>query len=102
VCSSDLANAIHAWFVRECQDGRDECQTTFVPKEKLQELLDLCKHVLKTRDASPLPPQSGFFFGSTAVDDWYWEDILKTVKTLKAVLEAPALKGCDLYYRASW
>ena len=33
------ANAIHAWFVRECQDGVDECQTTYVSREKLEELL---------------------------------------------------------------
>ena len=96
------ANAIHAWFVRECQGGEDKCQQTHVTKEKLQELLDLCKRVLKERDASLLPPQSGFFFGSTSVDAWYWEDIQNTVKKLTAVLKAPAIKECDLYYQSSW
>lgn len=96
------ANAIHAWFVRECQGGRDECQSTHVTKEKVKELLDLCKLVLQTKDASLLPPQSGFFFGSTAVDEWYWDDLKRTVKKLTAVLQAPAIEDCDLYYHASW
>lgn len=49
------ANAIHAWFVREVQDGVDECQTSFVPREKLVELRDLC---LKVLGASQLEPGS--------------------------------------------
>lgn len=40
------ANHIHNWFVEHCQDGRDECQETYVTREKLQELVDLCKQVL--------------------------------------------------------
>lgn len=40
------ANCIHQWFVEHCQDGRDECQRTHVPREQLRELVDLCKQVL--------------------------------------------------------
>lgn len=41
------ANAIHNWFVTNCQEGRDECQETWVSREQLQELLDLCTQVLQ-------------------------------------------------------
>lgn len=41
------ANQIHAWFVREVQDGVDDCKEYWVSKEKLQELYDLCQRVLK-------------------------------------------------------
>jgi hypothetical protein len=37
------ANAIHRWFVEECQEGVDECQTTYLEREKLESLLAKCK-----------------------------------------------------------
>jgi hypothetical protein len=40
------ANAIHAWFVQNVQDGKDDCSQYFVPREKLEELLTLVKRVL--------------------------------------------------------
>ena len=39
------ANAIHKWFVDNCGDGIDECQTMEVSKEKLEELLDTAQKV---------------------------------------------------------
>jgi hypothetical protein len=39
------ANAIHAWFVREVQGGRDECQESEVERSKLLELLQICKQI---------------------------------------------------------
>lgn len=40
------SNQIHSWFVSECQDGRDECQRSWVPREKLEELRGLCQEIL--------------------------------------------------------
>lgn len=40
------ANAIHKWFVANVQGGVDECQESYVDKEKLAELVSLCKQVL--------------------------------------------------------
>lgn len=41
-------NAVHAWFVRECQDGVDECEYSDpISREKLTELRDTCKTVLE-------------------------------------------------------
>lgn len=40
------ANAIHAWFVKNCQGGVDECQETELCRGDLQQLLDVCKQVL--------------------------------------------------------
>ncbi len=36
------ANAIHKWFVDNVQDGKDECQTTYVSKENLEKLKEIC------------------------------------------------------------
>lgn len=99
------ANAIHKYFVDTCADGKDECQEIYVEKENLQELLSRCKEVLENRDSASeiLPSQSGFFFGSTEYDDWYFEDLERTVKILEKVIsQVEAHSDWDIYYRASW
>lgn len=40
------ANAIHLWFVKNCADGRDECQDIEVTIDQLTELRDLCVQVI--------------------------------------------------------
>jgi hypothetical protein len=96
------ANAIHAWFVENCQDGRDECQESYVDREQLQELLDLCEKALIDKDADLLPPQSGFFFGSTEINEWYWDDLEHTAKVLSAILNDEKLERYSFYYQSSW
>ena len=39
------ANAIHGWFVRNVQDGIDECQESKVSREELTALLDICLEI---------------------------------------------------------
>ncbi len=94
------ANAIHAWFVRNCQDGIDDCKETYVPYPKLRELLHTCKTVLSTKDTSLLPPQEGFFFGSTDIDQDYWSDINDTIDILEALPDPP--EHTTYYYQSSW
>lgn len=100
------ANQIHSWFVQNVQNGVDNCERFFVDEEKLTELRDLCKKVLdsKSEDVARelLEPKSGFFFGSTTIDEWYWENLETTVKALDKVLTNPKFEGCSFYYRASW
>jgi len=40
------ANAIHRWFVENVQDGKDDCETYWVSREKLEKLRELCKEVI--------------------------------------------------------
>jgi len=88
------ANAIHDWFVKNCQDGVDECQETYVSREQLAELLDVITAILDAPEGEErnklagetLPPAAGFFFGSTEIDDWYYEDLEFTKKTLTEIL----------------
>jgi hypothetical protein len=95
------ANAIHKWFVDNVQEGEDDCGCYYVSREQLAELRDLVKEVLNSRDASKLPPQSGFFFGSTAVDDWYWQDLQSTAEGLNTVL-AEFPEKWEFEYHSSW
>jgi hypothetical protein len=96
------ANQIHNWFVDNVQGGEDECRPHYVSKEKLEELRDLCLDVLKTKDATKLPPSEGFFFGSSEIDEWYWEDVEQTADVLTKILDDPNFDKFDFQYRSSW
>lgn len=98
------ANAIHQWFVDNCGKGIDECQRIYVQRKDLEDLRDLVKDVLIHRDKAQvaLPPQSGFFFGSTEIDEWYWEDMEYTAKELDRVLMNTFEYDVDFFYQASW
>jgi hypothetical protein len=96
------ANAIHKWFVDNVQDGNDDCREYSVDKEQLQELLDICKAVKvdNGRAGDILPTQDGFFFGSTAYDEYYFQDIDKTIEILEKALSLP--DEYDFEYSSSW
>mgnify|MGYP003638281226 CR=1 FL=1 len=101
------ANQIHQWFVKNVQDGKDECEETYLEREKLEELLETCETVLADHSQAEklLPSGSGFFFGSTDYDEWYYQDLENTVKILKGVLDEKPPEGgysSDYYYRSSW
>jgi len=96
------ANAIHQWFVDNCQGGEDDCRYAHVAREKMTELLALCQQVLlqpATADSN-LPTQSGFFFGSYEYDEYYFQDLKTTVKILTKALEMPT--DWEFYYHSSW
>lgn len=99
------ANAIHKWFVDNVQDGVDECQESYISQEQLQELLTTCEAVLadKSKAEQLLPSQSGFFFGGTDYDEWYFKDIQNTIDIINPLLkELKVDNSADIYYRASW
>ena len=107
------ANAIHGWFVREVQGGRDECQDSYVPREKLVELRDACKSVLSVsvgvnrEDVAAevgLLPTQGFFFGSYEMDEWYFDDLKRTAEILDHVLSVVPEDSWNwsFYYHSSW
>jgi len=98
------ANAIHGWFVENVQDGKDECQESWVSRDQLRALRDLCEDILKHPDAErdeDLEPKQGFFFGSYEKDQWYYEDLKHTVEGLDKALSLPE-NEYDFYYQASW
>ena len=57
----------------------------FVRPEDVDDLIDRCERVLKDHKLAHelLPTQSGFFFGSTDYDDWYFSDVKSCLKQMK-------------------
>jgi hypothetical protein len=117
------ANAIHQWFVMNVQDGEDDCREYYVAPQHLKELRDACKQVLAVRNAENvstviadvgLEPTPGFFFGSTDVDEWYFEDLQHTVEAIDRLessglfdrLENGNFFNADeivsIHYQSSW
>lgn len=102
------ANAIHKWFVDNVQDGKDDCGDYYVDEEQLRALHDTVTKVLDNRKLAGelLPPQSGFFFGSTELDQWYWQDLEYTRDKLTDLLSkfAEGEIGWDwsFSYHSSW
>lgn len=96
------ANAIHSWFVKNIQGGKDECRESYVGREKLQKLLDDTKAALAAGDKAKdiLPTQPGFFFGSTEYNEWYVQDLSSTIRQLEKALALP--NAWEFSYRASW
>jgi hypothetical protein len=96
------ANQIHNWFIANVQDGKDECQESYVSREQLTELREVCQKILDNNELAEklLPTASGFFFGGTEYDQWYFNDIEETIKIIDNALLMP--KQWDFNYRSSW
>lgn len=98
------ANSIHKWFC-SLDGGRDECQDIYVTLDKLLELKYLCEQVVLQPANGPdiLPTQGGFFFGSLGYDDYYLEDMTRTIQMIDTIVAENKDKDWTTFiYRASW
>jgi hypothetical protein len=96
-------NAIHNWFIQELAGGEDNCQPIYVPRSSLVDLKIICEQVLADHSKADtlLPTGSGFFFGSTEYDEWYFHGIENTVKIVSKLIE-DVPEGWAFEYQASW
>lgn len=96
------ANAIHAWFVDNFQDGVDKCQSSKpISKEAIAGLVAKCERILAgERGEELLPSRSGFFFGSTEYDEDYEYDLKETVAQLVPLLADATID--HFVYQSSW
>ena len=97
------ANQVHQWFVDNCQNGEDDCREAYVSREQLAELRKFCHMVLDNNALAEeyLPTHSGFFFGSTEYDEWYFNDLKLTVEIIDRVL-SNVPDDWEFYYGSSW
>lgn len=89
------ANMIRQWFVEKCDyPVNEDCYEFELTKEDIENLLDDC---LKILNAEPsirerlaeeiMPTASGFFFGGTEYDEYYYDYLHQTVDICREVLE---------------
>jgi len=102
------ANHIHKWFVDNVQNGKDDCGEYQVYEDQLANLLETCKEILEDGNKAPklLPTTSGFFFGATDYNEYYFDDIQNTVNIIESLFETDLDGGMyinsDVYYSSSW
>lgn len=104
------ANAIHGWFVENCQDGIDECQESPVHVEQLAALRSACASAITAYEAGDfdaaeeaMTPVGGFFFGSTEIGEWWAHDVARTITEIERLVNlAIETGGVEFTYRSSW
>lgn len=80
------ANHIHAWFVKNIQNGVDDCGEYYVPTEKLQELLDTINIVLSDSKLA-----DGIVKNGATLVDGEWQDNLEEGKVITDIQSAESL-----------
>lgn len=96
------ANQIHNWFVENIQGGIDDCGDYPVTISQLDELKTLCQEVLddKSKAEELLPTRAGFFFGSIEYDDYYFDELIDTIRIIDNIKNDDEIT--EISYVASW
>lgn len=70
----------------------ENCVDVTITRAQIEEVLKRINMVLKDHDLAPalLPTQSGFFFGGTDYDEWYFDGLKRTRRILANILDGNA------------
>lgn len=93
-------NFIYEYFNDIIDHDNEMCLTD---KEDIINLIAICNEVIKDNDKASLllPTRSGFFFGSTDYDDWYYSDVKDCKTQMKALLKK-VKEGDKILVYFSW
>ena len=99
-------NALHNWVVNHCAEGIDECQRIYMSNDDLVDLYNILKEVSVDNDKAEelLPTVSGFFFGGTEYDEYYFDQVNRTIEELRPYIQDihEGNSVIDFIYQASW
>lgn len=92
-------NFVYQFFSDKLED---EC--CFVTKSDLEDMIDRCDKVLKNHKLAKklLPTRSGFFFGSTDYNEWYFKDVEDVREQFKKLLDGFNEDTDVIYVIMSW
>ena len=100
-------NALHSYIVKTFANGVDNCQDIILYKEDVEQIKKVLDDVLNAHQQVEkakelLPTQSGFFFGGTDYDEFYFEDVKDATDLMQNLLDNFDFEKYQLVYRASW
>ena len=92
------AYAIHNWFVKNCQNGEDDCKEYYISIDDLEKLGEVVVKVIYNHSlASELLPTY-----DDKYDEWYFKDLEYTRDLLIKVLPIAEEYPYDIVYSSSW
>ena len=70
-------------------DYEGNCEYKVISQGEIEDLIDRCNRVLADHELAEtlLPTTSGFFFGSTDYDEWYFRDVEEVRDTFQKILD---------------
>lgn len=88
----------------------ENCSYCQISYDQVEDLLAACKTVLDAKNSedaesvaeSTLPTESGFFFGSTAYDEWYYKDVEHVQREFTNILETFDFENRELLMHCWW
>lgn len=103
-------NMLHHFLLEQTgADPNMNCTYVEVPYEVLYEFIGRANDILKARGHNReylanklLPTQSGFFFGGTDYDKWYYECLKSIRADLREIIQSTDFTNQTLYYSCWW
>ena len=100
-------NALHSYIVKTFANGVDDCRDIILYKEDVEQIKKVLDDVLNAHQQVEkakelLPTQSGFFFGGTDYDEYYFEDVKVAADLMQKLLDNFDFEKYQLIYEASW
>lgn len=99
------ANQIRQWIVNHTEmKEEDDCEVIPMTKELLEQLVKDCAEVIANPEFAPkiMPTSSGFFFGSTEYDEWYFQDLRDTIQQVEKILKTTDFVNEVIEYTEWW
>lgn len=98
-------NALHNYIVREFTNGEDNCRPVYLSHEDCHKILDTLKSITPENAKDIMPTGSGFFFGSTEYDDYYFSDVADAIELFELIcnlVDKDEKYKWSIIYQASW
>ena len=95
-------NALHQWFVTHAQLGIDNCGLYELDQDVLRSCHDTLEEAFYKKNHYVLPPTQGFFWGSTEIDDYYWNNVEEAIQTISSLIDNTDWATERLFYQSSW
>ena len=100
-------NALHSYIVKTFANGIDNCQDIILYKEDVEKIKKVLDDVLNVHQQAEkakeiLPTQSGFYFGGTDYDEFYFDEVKVAADLMQSFLDNFDFESYQLVYQASW
>lgn len=96
------ANHIHQWMVTNVQNDVDDCQSYPITQCHIEKFIEDATNAIKDDPEKYMPCSSGFFFGSTDYNKWYYDELKKSIKQFKQLLKPSVQNDWKIFYESSW